>query len=250
MQTGHSDSLAIPRLGISASDGGLTRDLSFIALALLGLVGWEASGLDLPLEHLWGNDNGFFWRDHWLTSGLLHDGARAFAWIIFGAMILSLRWPKTFARDLSRRDRLWLIATTLVCVAFIPLLKRASLTSCPWALAEFGGGVARYVPHWLLGRSDGGPGGCFPSGHASTAFAFLGGWFVLRDKSPRAGRVWLLVTVLFGSALGWTQMVRGAHYLSHSLWTAWLCWVISAVSYHALSNWRNDVRPWSGSEVH
>ncbi len=250
MQTGHSDSLTIPRLRISTSDGSLSRDFRFIALALLGLVGWEASGLDLPLEHLWGNVNGFFWRDHWLTSGLLHDGARALAWIILGAMILSLKWPKTFARDLSRRERLWLITTTLVCVAFIPLLKQASLTSCPWALAEFGGGVARYVPHWLPGQSDGGPGGCFPSGHASTAFAFLGGWFVLRGKSPGAGRAWLLVTVLSGFVLGWTQMVRGAHYLSHSLWTAWLCWVISAISYHALSNWRNNTRPCSGSEVY
>ena len=39
-------------------------------------------------------------------------------------------------------------------------------------LAEFGG-VAQHVSHWSLGVLDGGPGHCFPSGHASSAFAFF-----------------------------------------------------------------------------
>ena len=30
--------------------------------------------------------------------------------------------------------------------------------------------------------------------------------------------------LLFGGA----QTLRGAHYPSHSLWTAWLCWTLSA----------------------
>jgi membrane-associated PAP2 superfamily phosphatase len=26
--------------------------------------------------------------------------------------------------------------------------------------------------------------------------------------------------------LGVSQQLRGAHYMSHTLWTAWVCWVV------------------------
>ncbi len=243
MQPASPNTIVIPGYRAPAIGDGLARDLQFLLLGLLMLVVWEVSGLDLPLERLWGDGNGFAWREHWITSGVLHSGARLLAWTILALMLVALKWPPKFAKTLSRRDRLWLVGTTLFCVALIPLLKRFSATSCPWALAEFGGGVAHYVPHWLLGQYDGGPGGCFPSGHASTAFAFLGGWFVLRGSQPRAARIWLAITLVCGMALGWTQMVRGAHYLSHSMWTAWLCWAVALLSFHISSPWRQQSHP-------
>ena len=30
--------------------------------------------------------------------------------------------------------------------------------------------------------------------------------------------------LLAGFSLGLAQQVRGAHFMSHTLWTAWLCW--------------------------
>jgi membrane-associated PAP2 superfamily phosphatase len=37
-----------------------------------------------------------------------------------------------------------------------------------------------------------------------------------------------------GLLLGWTQLVRGAHFPSHMLWSAWLCWTVCAVA----ARWR------------
>ena len=71
----------------------------------------------------------------------------------------------------------------------VSLIKRASLTSCPWDLAEFGG-PAQYVSHWVLGLADGGGAHCFPGGHASAALAFVGvalPWLSGRQGSPRTG---------------------------------------------------------------
>jgi membrane-associated PAP2 superfamily phosphatase len=118
-------------------------------------------------------------------------------------------------------------------VLLVPLIKRVSLTSCPWSLAEFGG-AASYVSHWAWGRTDGGPGHCFPSGHASGAFSFLAGWWALRVSAPRAARWWLVLTVVVGLVFGWGQMMRGAHYASHTLWTAWICWAVTVASWHLL----------------
>lgn len=201
------------------------------------LIAWDLGGLDLPLARLYGGAAGFALKEHWFTSGVMHDGARWLAWIGGLALVVNVWRPFGFARALVQRQRIWWLATTLGCVLLIPLLKQASLTSCPWSLAEFGG-VARHVSHWAWGVADGGPGKCFPAGHAIAAFCFLPGWLALRRVAPRSATVWLVVTVVAGLGLGWAQMARGAHFASHTLWTGWFCWVFSLLSFHATHRWR------------
>jgi membrane-associated PAP2 superfamily phosphatase len=92
--------------------------------------------------------------------------------------------------------------------------------------------MAAYVPHWRIGVVDGGPGHCFPSGHAVAAFAFLPGYFLLREQRPGWAHAWLAAVCVAGAAFGAAQVVRGAHYPSHTLWSAWLCWVVCVVVAH------------------
>ena len=124
-----------------------------------------------------------------------------------------------------------MIATALLAALVIAALKRSSGTSCPWDLADFGG-IATQVSHWRFGVADGGPGRCFPSGHASSAFVFLTGYFALRSANPARARPWLAGVAAAGALFGWSQLARGAHFASHTLWTAWWCWVICCASFH------------------
>ena len=64
-------------------------------------------------------------------------------------------------------------------------------------------------------------------GDASAGFAFINGYFALRHDLPRAARLWLATALVAGFALGLAQQMRGAHFMSHTLWTAWLCWTTS-----------------------
>jgi membrane-associated PAP2 superfamily phosphatase len=153
----------------------------------------------------------------------MHEGARSLSWLLLIALFVAIRWPMGFLRRLQMRERVQLAFTVLACVLAVALVKQASATSCPWDLKVFGG-VAHHVSHWSWGVRDGGPGGCFPAGHASAGFAFVGGWFVLRRSSPVAARVWLGCALAAGLLLGLAQQMRGAHYMSHTLWTAWACW--------------------------
>lgn len=211
----------------------LRFDLLVVALSLAVLLAWDLSGLDITLTSWFGNAAGFAWRDRWITGTLLHEAARYPAWLLFAVLLVGIWRPLPFARALSRRERVWWVLTTLACVILIPLLKRGSATSCPWDLARFGGDVLDYVPHWQFWKRDGGSGQCFPSGHASTAFSFLAGAFALRRAAPVAARRWLAVTLAFGGVFAWVQVMRGAHYLSHSLWTAWICWTVCTLAWHA-----------------
>jgi membrane-associated PAP2 superfamily phosphatase len=33
-----------------------------------------------------------------------------------------------------------------------------------------------------------------------------------------------------GFVAGATQQLRGAHFMSHTLWTAWICWAVGALT--------------------
>ena len=213
---------------------GWRRDLRTSLLLLVCLLAWDASGLDLVVVRWYGDAGGFAWRDHWFTRDLLHGGGRWLAFLALAVLVVNLRWsvlgPRGPGEPLDRRARWQGLLLTLACLLAVPTLKQFSLSSCPWSLAEFGG-VARYVSHWQFGVADGGSGHCFPSGHATSAFAFLGGYMMLRGSHPVAARRWLFGVLVFGLVFGWAQLARGAHYPSHSLWSAWLCWVICCAGH-------------------
>lgn len=222
------------RLGRWSGSPNPRRDLAITLLCLAALLAWEFSGLDLAASRHYGTIHGFAWRDAWLTHALLHDGGRALGWCVLAAMVGHAAW-RTDDPALRRQHGHW-IGITLLCLLLVPTIKRLTTTSCPWDLAEFGG-VAAYVPPWRLGVLDGGPGHCFPSGHAVVAFAFLTLYFDWRGLRPRLARWCLLAVCVAGVLYGWAQLARGAHYVSHTLWSAWLCWAVCAAA-----DWRRARR--------
>jgi len=126
-------------------------------------------------------------------------------------------------RDPGRR-LLWVTLAALIAApATVSLLKHAAARHCPWDVERYGG----YAPQlrWFDRIPEGlRAGRCFPAGHASAGFALLSLYFLARRRSRRAGRfVWLAAFAL-GLAMGGVQMMRGAHFLSHVLWSGWVCW--------------------------
>jgi membrane-associated PAP2 superfamily phosphatase len=131
----------------------------------------------------------------------------------------SPRWP------LSRREAAFL----LVCLAVIPLavgvLKKTTGVFGPWKIARYGGTYPYrsllesipYVPGQERGRG-------FPAGHCSGGFALMGLYFVGSHRTTR------VLGVILGLAAGWSvgvyQILKGAHYLSHTVVTMILAWLI------------------------
>ena len=213
---------------MTTADSSLRRRDAVATFVLLGLVLlWDASRLDLPLARLAGGGQGFPWRDHWLLTAVLHDGARVLAFAASAWLVLGIWWPTGPLRNVSRTARLQWLASLVLAVLLVNALKHASRTSCPWDLADFGG-TAAYVPHWAWAAAGSGPGHCFPAGHASAGFGFIGGFFALRAHAPRVARLCLWFSLAAGLLLGGAQQLRGAHFMSHTLWTGWLSWACAA----------------------
>jgi membrane-associated PAP2 superfamily phosphatase len=207
------------------------------------LLMWDVWGFDLQLARWYGNADGFIWRDHPLLSGVLHDQIRRVGWLVLLGLTVWAAWPVGVGRSWLRTDRWSLIAAIALSLLWVVVIKRFSMTSCPWDLAEFGG-VALYVSHWQWGVADGGGGHCFPGGHVSTAFGFLALPLWCWRRAPVCARILLVLILLLGLGLGWVQQMRGAHYLSHNLWTAWLCaataWVVMRLSTRMEPTIHND----------
>lgn len=204
----------------------------WLGLGLLAVLAWDASGLDLRLTRAVGDAQGFAWREAWLLSSLLHQGGRSLAVLLLLLLCWQAWRPVQHGPGPTRAQRLYWLGVVVLTAVLVPALKQASLTSCPWDLTEFGG-TAFYRSHWWLTWADGGPGRCFPSGHAVSAFAFWGLYFQWRDTRPQQARRLLWMVLCAGALFTLTQVLRGAHFLSHGLWSAWVCAALACTAQAA-----------------
>lgn len=217
-----------------------------LALLAIALV-WDISGLDRTSMQWFGSPDGFALRHHWLLERVLHDAMRHAATAVQMALALMVVWPLGRMRDLAAWERVSIVVGSTLALLAVNWIKRKSATSCPWELTDFGG-VAQYVSHWNWGLFDGGTGHCFPGGHASAALALVAvplPWLSsLRPEARSLGRKLLLAVSLMGLLLGMTQTLRGAHYPSHTLWTAVVCFWVAALNHGCFTLWvRHRARP-------
>ena len=209
--------------------------LAFFAVALL----LELSTFDLWLaDQLYAlGGNSWRWRDAWLTRTIVHDGGRDGVGIV--ALVVALlalasccmKALRPYARGLG-----YLLLSALVCGLGINLLKSFSHVDCPWDLLRYGGEFP-YVRNFETHPGTFRYGACFPAGHASAAYAWLGLYYLAREYAPR-WKGWALATVLvLGLIFGGAQQLRGAHFLSHDVWTLGLCWFACTGLYLCCFQW-------------
>ena len=201
----------------------LRNGLLALALALLLTILWDAGGRDMAAARLFGSTAGFALRDNWFMTHVMHNGARNASWVLVFALLLGTAWPRLFLRRIDLLARIQLVVSIFAALVAVSVIKHSSTTSCPWDLSAFGG-LARHVSHWAFGVEDGGGGHCFPAGHASAGFAYLCGWFAFRRQAPQLARIWLITALAAGFILGIAQQMRGAHFMSHTFWTACISW--------------------------
>lgn len=213
--------------------------------SLLALLLWDTSGGDMALARLAADARGFALRDNWWMTEIGHQSAKQLSWLLIVALTVAVWFPVGPLKRLSRQRRLELALAPLIAGLAITLLKTLNYTSCPWDLKDFGG-AAQYLSHWRF-QPDGGSGRCFPAGHAAHGFSMMVGYFVFRDIQPLLARRWLLVALLAGLTIGLVQQWRGAHFMSHTLWTAWLCWVMLWGMDTVWRNFGKQHKPQSGA---
>lgn len=118
------------------------------------------------------------------------------------------------------------LLSVAITVAMVGGLKSLTNVPCPNDLSHFGGEypyvtfLHRVAAAVQLDRVR-----CFPAGHASGGFALLSLFFLFKRRRNR----WIGFGV--GMALGWAmglyKMLIGDHFLSHTLVSMCLAWLVS-----------------------
>lgn len=124
-----------------------------------------------------------------------------------------------------RRQAGWILVGMVLADSAVSVLKQESIHACPWDLVQYGGTLP-WLPLFAGLPVGIAPGHCFPAGHASAGFGLMAFYFGLRDKQPFYARAALCFGLTLGFVMGWGQMMRGAHFLSHTIWSAWVVWVV------------------------
>jgi len=216
--------------------------LQAAGLALAALAIWLVlvrGGLDFALTALAYSPqaHGFPLRDAWLTEQIGHKQLKHLGALLWFALVGVAIGSRTWRREALHAALGAALAATLVTT-----LRGLSAHSCPWDLAMYGGS-GQWFEIFAEVPADPGPGRCLPSGHASSGFALISLYFALRDAHPRLARWGLALALTIGLLALADQVARGAHFASHSLWTAWVAWGVNVVLYALMRRLKPPPQP-------
>ena len=175
----------------------------------------------------------FPWRHAWLTETFSHVILKAVLGLAAAYFLLVAAgdWVRPNpGRSATARMRLRVVGLSALLVpTVISALKSASASHCPWDLARYGGTepYLRLLDGLPLGLE---PGHCLPAGHASSALWLVSLCVYWLPGQPRSAARVALMGLAAGGFVGWMQQLRGAHFLTHTLWSGWLaCATVLAV---------------------
>jgi membrane-associated PAP2 superfamily phosphatase len=203
--------------------------LIFILLAAL----FELTDLDLWLSDPWYDRARGLWtfKRSWWAEGLIHRGGRNLVAAI--VLLATACWGLSFRLGPLRpwrRAALFMTLAIALGTGTVALGKATINRHCPWDYDRYGGAV----PYGKLFEPP--PAGFqaghgFPAGHASGALSLMSSYFVFYGRSRSRALAGLSGGLLLGTVFGFGQLVRGAHFASHNVWSAAICWYIALGLY-------------------
>ncbi|MBB1628717.1 acid phosphatase [Achromobacter sp. UMC71] len=125
------------------------------------------------------------------------------------------------------------LAVALTCVAgqlLVNQLKHFTTLPRPYDLETLGGYTPYPLSWWTWDRGK--AGGALPSGHAGAGYSLLtlyfAGWAAGRPSWRWGG---LAAGVMAGVGFSIVRILQGAHFLSQTLWSAALMWLLAALFF-------------------
>jgi membrane-associated PAP2 superfamily phosphatase len=166
-------------------------------------------------------------RDEPISKFLLYDGIKGALIIYALSLALILALPK-----LRRRVRTYIrpllvaLLSIIIVPAIVAELKTLTDVPCPRSIQGFNG----HLPHvsvldaWPEGTRPDEIQRCFPASHASGGFALMA--LVLLGRSRRQRLAIAIGTLAVGWIMGGYKMLIGDHFLSHTIASMLLAWLI------------------------
>lgn len=199
-----------------------------VALLLLAVLA-EYAGIDLWLSAHFYDPRSHLWplKHYWLTAGVLHvggqylDKAVGLAWVVVFVSSFYNQQVHPF-----RKVLFFFLCAAGAGPLVVGLLKHLTHIYTPWDLQLFHGShpYIRLFDPVPVGATIG---SAFPAGHASGGYAFMCLYFVFLRYKP----AYRFHGLFLGFIYGFGQQLRGAHFLSHDIFSLVICWYASLAVY-------------------
>ncbi|SFH02228.1 Membrane-associated enzyme, PAP2 (acid phosphatase) superfamily [Duganella sp. CF458] len=210
--------------------------LALTASAALILWLGQSTDVDLRLaDMVYDRARGVFpWQHAWLAEQFNHVILKALLSCLAGAAVVLALWDAWRPRanwGPARRLGMRVLGMSAISVpVVVSLLKRASTSHCPWDLERYGG-HAPYIRLLELMPAGVEPGHCLPGGHASSALWLIAISAFWWPEQPRKALGVGALMMAFALGVGFMQQLRGAHFLTHTLWSAWVACLVVMANY-------------------
>lgn len=209
----------------------LNNHILITAVLLIAVIAlFQFSNLDIFVQNFFYNFETKNWiidKDEPILKFFFYDGIKnlliLFAVAIFFSLIF-LRKRK-FVQEYKKGLIIVLLAAILV-PSIVGSLKAISNTPCPCNIVHFNGTYPEIkafdsYPKDFIQTSKA---KCWPAGHSSGGFALMALFFLF--KNPINQRLALGVALIVGWSMGTYKMLLGDHFLSHTIITMLMAWLI------------------------
>ncbi len=207
---------------------------SALAIAWLGTY----TDVDMLLAHQVFDPTGSFpMRTAWIAETFGHLYMKYLLTVLavaaIGLAVYDWWRPRAgWTRPFRLHVRVLALSAALVPLV-ISMLKKISYSHCPWDLADFGG-AEKYVRLFESALPGVSAGHCMPAGHASSALWLIALTVFWLPKRPRVAALVFCATLGISLVLAWLQQLRGAHFLTHTLWSVWIACALVSLIYWAV----------------
>lgn len=203
--------------------------------------------LDLKLSNLYFDyeTNSFSLKHQFFLNNIMHDALKhCMRLTALGSLVVAIlitlkqhlrrrhagQSILMFMKPLLANPFFFVFIGMLSANSAVGILKHLSVHGCPNDLLMYGGKLPllKLFSDLPLGVKAG---HCFPGGHASGGFALISFYFAFESSKPRFAKAMLIISLVLGFAMGWAQIMRGEHFLSHNLWSAWVVWLVVFVLF-------------------
>ena len=195
------------------------------AVAIAAIAQWTDIDLWLadlyydPVRRVFPWDNTWFARD--FMHGYLKQAIVWFGFLTIAATLIDLVYPLFRKSPLRRLQWRFVAIASILEPLLVRTLKASSNLHCPVGIDLYGGRAPllrlfdTVPPEWHAGH-------CFPAGHASAGMWLSALAVFWLPAHPRKALAVFVGGLSVGLTMGWVQQMRGMHFLTHTLATAWL----------------------------
>lgn len=211
--------------------GFLNRQIIYTLISLLlVIILFEISNIDLNVQNYFYNFSTNKWlidRDNPILKFIFYDGIK----ILLISFLVILFLSAVFFRKKTiiqkyKKGIILVVASGVIIPSLVGALKYVTNLPCPRNIENFQGNrpYVKIFDNRLQNNENLKRSRCWPAGHSSGGFALLSLFFLF--KTVKAQKISILFALTIGWLMGLYKMMIGDHFLSHTIVTMILAWLV------------------------